>query len=200
MCAISQAHQAAGFDSPTQMAPVGTVLVGIRHAKCTAPACKAPVLIGDLSQMVGTVPDGLLGGRDRALLLLGFGGAFPRSELVGLDIADLDFRSDGLVVTLGRSKTDQEGAGRKVGIPFGSTPATCPVRAVRARLDACGISEGPLFRPVNRHGQLQAGRLSDEAVALVVKRYVAQIGKDGRNFARHSLRAGPATVAAIAGA
>ena len=92
----------------------------------------------------------MLGVRDRALLLVGFAGAFRRSELVSLNVRDLKFTNDGLTVTLRRSKTDQEGSGRKVGIPYGSSPETCPVRSLRAWLEASGIESGPVFRPINR--------------------------------------------------
>ena len=123
----------------------------------------------------------------------------PTSELVGLDLRDLEFTDDGLVVTLRRSKTDQDGAGRKVGIPFGSAPATCPVRCLRAWLDAEGITEGPVFRPVGRWGHVGGERLNDRAVARVVKRNVRRIGLDPGGYAGHSLRAGLATAAAQAG-
>jgi integrase len=85
--------------------------------------------------------------RDRALLLLGFAGAFRRSELVGLDVADLEFARAGLIVTLRKSKTDQEGRSRRLGIPFGSSEQTCPVRSLQAWLEAARINEGPVFRP-----------------------------------------------------
>src|SRR5690349_24485037 len=111
--------------------------------------------------MVDTLPASTLGVRDRALLLLGFAGAFRRSELVGLDIGDVRQTADGLVVTIRRSKTDQEGAGREVGIPYGSTPATCPVRAVRGWLDVRAIAGAALFCPMDRHGRQLPGRLSD---------------------------------------
>jgi len=176
------------------------VWAGIRRAKGTAQAGKAPALTADVRAMVATLPDTLLGVRDRALLLLGFAGAFRRSELVGLDVADLEAGRAGLVVALRRSKTDQEGAGRKLGVPYGAHPATCPVRAVQEWLDATGLTAGPLFRSVNRHEQLQPGRLSDKAVALVVKRTAAAAGLDPARYAGHSLRAGLATAAAMAGA
>jgi integrase len=86
--------------------------------------------VADLKKMLETLPGTQVGLRDRAVLLLGFAGAFRRSELVSLDVADLDFSSAGLIVTLRKSKTDQEGASRRIGIPFGSSEATCPVRAV----------------------------------------------------------------------
>ncbi|MDZ4042537.1 MAG: site-specific integrase [Eubacteriales bacterium] len=197
--AISQAHQAAGHASPTQAWPVRTILAGIRRARGSAQEGKAPVLTEDLRQMISTLPTGILGTRDRALLLLGFAGAFRRSELVGLDVADLDFTREGLRVTIRRSKTDQDGRGRLIGIPYGSNPTTCPVRALEDWIEASSIEEGPVFHAINRHGQIQAGRLSDKAVALVVKRAAHAAGLDPANFAGHSLRAGLATSAAAAG-
>jgi integrase len=148
--------------------------------------------------MVDTLPDSLLGIRDRALLLVGFAGAFRRSELVGLDVADVEFKREGLVVTLERSKTDQEGAGRKIGIPYGSNPATCPVRALQAWLEASATTEGALFRTMNRHGHVK-DRLSGQGVAIVVKRCAEAAGLNPDDYAGHSLRSGLATSAAAAG-
>lgn len=122
-----------------------------------------------------------------------------RSELVSLDVADVTEGCDGLTVRLRRSKTDQEGAGRNVGIPFGSNPATCPVRAWRAWLEVSGITEGAAFYPVDRHGRIRPTRLSAPAVALVLKRHAARAGLDPGDVAGHSLRAGLATSAAAVG-
>lgn len=97
------------------------------------------------------------------------------------------------MVTLRKSKTDQEGPGRKIGIPYGSKPATCPARALTRWLEVSRITEGPLFRPINRHSQIQPARLSDKAVALVVKRHAEAAGRDPSRYAGHSLRAGLAT-------
>jgi integrase len=118
--------------------------------------------------MVANLRPGVIGARDRALLLIGFAGAFRRSELVALNAEDIQFTSEGLVVTLRRSKTDQEGECRKIGIPFGSHPETCPVRALKAWQEATGIDTGALFRSVTRHGKI-GPRMSGYAVALVVK-------------------------------
>jgi site-specific recombinase XerD len=197
--AISQAHHLAGQESPTDSAAVRAVMAGIRRAKGTAAGAKAPALTGDVRAMVAAAAPGLLGVRDRALLLLGFAGAFRRSELTALDHEDLEFTIDGLVVTLRRSKTDQEAQGRKVGIPYGSNPQTCPVHAVQAWLAASGITKGAIFRHVDRHGKMH-GRLSGYAVALVVKRHAEAAGLDAAKYAGHSLRAGLATSAAIGGA
>ena len=200
VAALSQAHQFAGHVSPTHDILVRTVLAGIRRSKSTAQSRKRPILTEDLRRMVSFLPDTLAGRRDRALLLLGFAGGFRRSELVGLNQNDLRLTHDGLIIQVRRSKTDQEGQGREVGIPFGSTPATCPVRATRAWLaDLEPGDTEPLFRPVNRHGQMSKRRVTDRVVALVVKRAARAAGLDSADLAGHSLRSGLATSAAAAG-
>jgi integrase len=146
------------------------------------------------------VPGTRVGLRDRALLLLGFAGAFRRSELVGLDVTDLELSSGGLVVTLRRAKTDQEGRSRRVGIPYGSSERTCPVRSLQAWLDSARISDGPVFRSLDKFQRVQNRRLSDKAVARIVKRRAAAVGLDPARYAGHSLRAGLATSAAAGGA
>ena len=110
------------------------------------------------------------------------------------------FGKDGLTVTLRRSKTDQEGVGRKVGIPYGANPETCPVRVLLGWIEPAGIATGALFRSINRHGHVQASRLSDIDVARVVKKLADRAGLDAAKYAGHSLRAGHATSAVIAGA
>jgi integrase len=192
LAAISQMHQQTGFESPTRAWAVKQFLSGLRREL-------GAVLIDDLRQILAEVPDTPLGKRDRALLLLGFAGAFRRSELVALDVADLEDNREGLIVRIRKSKTDQEGEGRAVGIPRGADPPTCPVETLAVWRAAAKIETGPLFRGVNRHGQVLPERLSGEAVAIVVKRYVSPLGFDPSAFAGHSLRAGLATSAAAAG-
>jgi site-specific recombinase XerD len=199
LAAISAAHRAAGYDSPTKEEAVRLVRRGVRRTLGTAQRQVRPVTVLDLRTMLeglGTDPAGC---RDRALLLLGFAGALRRSELVGLDVADVTEGTEGLTVRLRRSKTDQEGAGRTVGIPFGSNPVTCPVRAWRAWLEVSSITEGAAFRPVDRHGHIGAACLSSQAVALVLKRHAGRAGLDPAEVAGHSLRAGLATSAAAVG-
>jgi len=199
IAAISQLHSQAGFESPTRSWAVKQFLQGLRRELGIAPVRKRPVLVGDLQEILKQIPESLLGKRDRALLLLGFSGAFRRSELVGLDAKDIEVQRAGIALTIGRSKTDQEGQGRILGIPYGIEEATCPIRALEAWRNAAEIQSGPLFRPVNRHGRVLASRLSGEGVAIVVKRYVEKLGYDPAHFAGHSLRAGLATSAAAAG-
>ena len=198
--AIAEAHKAAGLESPTHTGIVRNTMKGIRRTMGTAPTQKTAALTADIRAMVDAAGADLIGARDRALILLGFSGAFRRSELVALDIEDCAFGKDGLTITLRRSKTDQEGAGRRIGIPYGSNPETCPVRTMQAWLELAGIGAGPVFRSINRHGQVQVGRLSGIDVARVVKKLAQRAGLDSAKYAGHSLRAGHATSAAIAGA
>ena len=200
LAAITAAHKAAGLDSPRDAAGVRAVRRGIRRELGTAPREAAPLLTPELRRAIAALPATLHGARDRALLLVGWAGAFRRSALVSLDVADLAFSSvEGVAVTLRRDKTDQEGRGRVVAIPFGSSAEVCHVRSVRTWLDAAGVSEGAIFRAVDRHGRVGAARLSDRAVALVVQSAAAAVGLDAATFAGHSLRAGFATSAARAG-
>jgi len=198
--AISQAHQAAGFETPTAHLAVRKLMAGIRRQKGTAQIGKRPLATADVRRLLAPLDtQRMLDVRDRALLLTGFAGAFRRSELVGVDVSDLEFNNAGLIVNIRRSKTDQEGQGRRVGLPYGSTPATCPVRALEAWLAVLGADDGPLFRGINRHGQLGARRLTAQSVALIIKRLAAAAGMEARDLAGHSLRAGLATAAAAAG-
>lgn len=199
LAAIGQAHRTAGWPSPVDDAGLKAVWAGIRRVHGTAPDGAAPLTVVLLRRVVVALPDNPGGVRDRALLLVGFAGALRRSELVALDVDDVEERHEGLVVRIRRSKTDQDGAGRLVGLPFGSNPLTCPVRALRGWCDTAAISAGPLFRPVGRSGQLGRGRLTAASANRAVQRAVARAGLDPRPYSAHSLRAGLATSAAEAG-
>ncbi len=196
--AISKIHLHVGVPSPTHAPIARQFLSGLRRELGVAVDRKRPVMVDDLKVIIQALPDTLIGTRNRCLLLLGFAGAFRRSELVALNTTDFETTSEGLVIAIRRSQTDQVGEGRVIGVPYGSG-MTCPVRAVQDWLAASRIQSGPVFRQVNRHGQILSGRLSGEAVALVVKQYVEQLGFDPHRFAGHSLRAGLAVSAAAHG-
>ena len=200
MTSISQAHETAGHESPTKTKPVREAMKGIRRTFGVATTKKAPLRSTDIRTLVGTLDVDTLGGlRDRALLVVGFAGAFRRSELVALDVDDIDSGPDGLVVHIRRSKTDQEGEGASIGLPYGSDPSTCPVRTLRAWLDAAGITAGAIFRQVTRHGVI-GGRMSGGAAADRVKRAAGRAGLDAARYGGHSLRAGLITSAMEGGA
>jgi site-specific recombinase XerD len=195
--AISEAHQAAGLESPTHSSLlIRNLMKGIRRTFGTAPSQKAPTLIEDIRAMMDAADAGLIGLRDRALILLGFAGAFRRSELVGLDVADCVF-GRGLTLNLRRAKTDQNGAGRRIGIPSGADAATCPVRSLQEWLEQAAITSGALFRPINRHGKVQNRRLAGTDVARIVKKLVERAGLDPTCYSSTSLRAGHVTMAII---
>ena len=204
LAAISVAHQAAGHLSPTRDTPVRAVLSGIRRAHGAAgPGSrgKAALETPALREALATIPkDTARGLRDRAMLLLGFAGGLRRSELASLDLEDLELVPEGMQLRLRRSKTDQEGRGRLLGIPYGLHPETCPVRAVQAWRELAGISSGPLFRTVDRAGRILPRRCSDRAVARAVQRAVRVSGGDPGRVGAHSLRSGFVTSAARAGA
>ena len=135
-------------------------------------------------------------------MLIGFGAALRRSELAALDLGDVSISKQGLIVRLRRSKTDQEGVGVEVAIHRGRDHRLCAVAAFEAWIEASKITEGPLFRPVAGRGGggVRPERLNDRTVALIVQRAVKRAGLDPTLFAAHSLRAGLATSAALAGA
>lgn len=194
---ISRAHTSRNIDSPTKSDLVKTTLRGIKRTVSTKQRQVEPVLKHNLLDMVDSL-DGVKGLRDRALLLIGFAGAFRRSELVGLQYSDIEFVEQGLVIHLRKSKTDQEGEGRKIAIPF-ARGTVCPVLAIRDWLELSKITEGSLFRPVTRHGKIESTMLSTQAVAVIVKERSKAIGLDSSKFSGHSLRAGLVTSAAQAG-
>lgn len=198
VAAIRYAHCVAGQPVPTDDDRVRATVRGIRRTHGAAPIRKTPATADMVRTMVATIPADANGLRDRALLLLGFAGAFRRSELVALDLADLEFGDGGLRVHIRRSKTDQDGQGATIGIALGSV--ACPVAAVRAWIAVAGIVDGPLFRPVAKGSRVAAARLSADSVANIVKRHAKRLGFDPATFAGHSLRSGFLTSAAGRGA
>ena len=202
LTSINKAHRAAGHPAPALAGDlvVGETLKGIRRVHGTEQAAKQPLFTEDLRRMVAALPAGLPGVRDRALLLLGFAGAFRRSELAVLEIRDLRETPEGLVVRVARSKTDQQARGREVAIPCGSDPATCPVRACRAWIEAARLQTGPLFRRIDRHAQVNARALHKDSIGPIVKRAALAAGLDPKLYAGHSLRAGFCTQAYMNGA
>lgn len=199
VAAISYLHRISGIESPTASEAIKALLAGIRRSIGTSTTRKSPLTAEVVASLLGVMGDDLHGLRDRALLLLGFAGTLRRSELVALDVSDLEETAEGLIVRIRRSKTDQEAAGDFVSIPFGSK--LLPVRALKDWLLASGITDGPLFRPIRRGGRaVEVERLSARAVAEIIKARAAAIGLEASSFSGHSLRSGFVTSALGAGA
>ena len=196
--AIGYHHKMAGHEPPTGSEAVKAVLRGIRRTIGSAKQGKAPATADLIGQMVALCPDNMIGKRDRALLCLGFAGAFRRSELCALEVADLTEVPDGLRILIRRSKGDQEGQGQEVAIPRGYRLR--PVEAVQAWLAAAAISTGPVFRAVAQGGKVSCEALADDSAARIVKRYARRVGLDPATYAGHSLRSGFLTSAAESGA
>jgi integrase len=187
----------SGYPAPTDDECVKATMRGIRRILGIAPRKKAPATADRILAMALATSDDLKGLRDRALLLIGFAGAFRRSELVALDVDDIEETELGFKVTIRHSKTDQEGAGQAIAIVRGSI--ACPVAALKAWLVTAEITAGAVFRSVKKGGKV-AGRLSAQSVADIVKAYAERVGLDPALFAGHSMRAGFLTSAAKRGA
>lgn len=215
LSAINQAHRQTGHEAPASRRdePLHSVWAGITRTKGAAPEKVAPALPDDLRHMVEALPreETPPGGdltfrskRDRALLLLGFAGALRRSELVAITVEHAQFTADGLRLWLPKSKADQEGRGAVLGVHYGRSPLTCPVRSLRSWLQATrdhtgAPLTGPVFRKIDRWGALWDTPLTSGAVAKLVKRAASRAGLDPGLYSGHSLRAGFATQAARAG-
>lgn len=194
LTAISKAHASAGHSSPasTRNLVVGGTLRGIKRTLGTAQHKKEALLAKDIRRLIAASPKNLSGTRDKGLFLISFAGAFRRSESAGLNVEDLRFCREGVVCTLRRSKADQEGAGREVGIPHAKDKSICPVRALKTWLKQAKIKTGPVFRRVDRYGFVSRGRGLDPAsVAYIVKQAARRAGfQQVRDVSGHSFRSG----------
>ena len=191
--AIRYAHKAAGHEPPTGAEGVKAVLRGIRRSKGVKPTRKAPADAAAIGAMLEQLPATLAGIRDRALLLIGLSAALRRSELVDLKVNDVERRGAGVILHIRRSKTDQEGRGHRIPVPAGRKLR--PVAALEAWLEAACITQGPIFREIDRHGHVGQAALSGRSVARIVKRAARAAGLDEAIFSGHSLRAGFVTQA-----
>ncbi len=198
LVAIAWAHTSRGFASPTHSPLVKATLQGIRRTYGRTARQVAALQKSQVLRMVQGL-HGMRGLRDRALLLVGFAGALRRSELVALDVTDIQFSDEGMVLRIRRSKTDQAAHGREVAIPR-VRGRHCPCRCLSDWLTASGIVAGAIYRPVNRYEQVMPHRLSAQSVALVIKRHALRVGLDPTLYAGHSLRAGFVTNAVQRGA
>lgn len=200
--AITYYYKRAGKPSPRQDPAVAAVYRGARRKIGIAPEQVAAILPTQLQRMIEALPttthQRLRSLRNRAALAVGLFGGFRRSELLALNVDDVEFVPDGLKIKIRRSKTDQEGRGRTLGLPYASVLSVCPVRSLREWLDVSGVKEGPIFRTISRDGlEVLDTRLCERQFADVVKSAAQRIGLEGK-YAAHSLRAGLVTAAVAA--
>ena len=198
VAALSKIHEVKGYDNPTKTELVRNTMKGIRRKHHVAPKQVSPITKERLIKMLQTCEDDVKGVRDRALLLIGFASALRRSELVALDCSHIEFVPEGVILNIVRSKTDQQGEGRRIGIPYAKGDH-CPVKSLKHYFEMAELKEGRLFRSMDEVG-LGQNRLADHGVAYIIKRRAEKSGYDPRMFSGHSLRAGFATSAAQVGA
>ena len=179
-------------------------LMGIKRRKGSIQNSKKPLLISHLKSIINVIDQQKIEEikklRDRTIILTGFSGGFRRNEIVSLDCEDLDFVPEGLKITLKRSKTDQFGEGSLKGLPYFNNPEYCPVVSIQNWLSLSKINSGALFRRFSKGSKLTENRLTDQTVALLIKKYLKLAGLDSKNYSGHSLRSGFATSAAESGA
>lgn len=195
LASISQAHLVTQMDSPCRSLEVRRTLNGIKKVHGAKTRRVAPAVRDELMAMVKNVPPGLVGARNRALLLVGFAGALRRSELASLCVEDISFDVRGMILHLGQTKTDQTGENDEVAIPY-AKGKQCPVKALKAWLTESDITQGAIFRPILKHGAVGKKGLSGFSVAQIIKASARAAGLDTRLYSGHSLRAGLATSSA----
>lgn len=202
--AIAWKHREAGIPCEHRVPMVLDQHESVRRRRKVRPEQKAPLTVDLLRKAVDKCPGTLPGKRDRAVLLVAFAGAFRREELVSLLVSDLTFEEKGVRILLRDSKTDQMGVGLVKAIPYAEDPTYCPVLALQDLLAAMGITEGHVFRSLDRANESRRAvrpddALSDKAVARIVKGRLEAAGIDSRKYSGHSPRAGLVTSAAREG-
>lgn len=201
---ISVAHRIKKQISPIDSEDVQAVLLGIQRTAGGATVKKTAAVRSIITEMVRSIDDEETDGdlrdrvhlRDRSIVLTGFGGALRRSEIVGLDHAHVEFRREGMILTIFDSKTDKTGEGQVVRVNTADDEAMCPVRSLRRWMDELkqlGLVDGAIYRSFSNRNKFE--RLSGAQVARIIKKAAEAIGRDPRSFAGHSLRSGHVTTA-----
>jgi len=204
LVSIGVIHKLKGHYLDTKHPLIIENLMGIKRRKGIIQNGKKPLLINNLKKIINVIDDQKKEKvkifRDRTIILIGFSGGFRRNEIVSLDYDDLDFVDDGLKINLKRSKTDQFGTGFTKALPYFENSQYCPVVSIQKWIEISKINSGALFRRFTKGSNLSEKRLTDQTVALLIKKYLYLAGIDSTNYSGHSLRSGFATSAAEAGA
>ena len=204
LVSIGVIHKLKGHYLDTKHPSIIENIMGIKRRKGSIQKSKKPLLINSLKKVINVIDELNLEKikkfRDRSIILIGFSGGFRRNEIVSLDFDDLDFVTEGLKISIRRSKTDQFGEGSVKGLPYFDNSQYCPVTSLKKWIEISNINSGPLFRRFTKGSKLSENRLTDQTVALLIKEYLKLAGIDNRNYSGHSLRSGFATSAAESGA
>ena len=204
LVSIGVIHKLKGHYLDTKHPIIIENIMGIKRRKGSVQRGKKPLLINNLKLIINVIDkseyEDIKKYRDRSIILIGFSGGFRRNEIVSLDYDDLDFVSEGLKINLKRSKTDQFGEGSVKGLPYFDNAQYCPVLSLKNWIEVSNISSGPLFRRFSKGSKLSENRLTDQTVALLIKKYLKLASIDNKNYSGHSLRSGFATTAAESGA
>jgi len=203
LVSIGVIHKLKGHYLDTKHPSIIENIMGIKRRKGSSQKGKKPLLINNLKALIKAINrldiNPIIKFRDRTIVLIGFSGGFRRNEIVSLNYDDIEFVSEGLKITLRRSKTDQYGEGSLKGLPYFDNPVYCPVISLQNWLKISEINSGPLFRRFSKGSKLTENRLTDQTVALIIKKYLNLAGLDSKNYSGHSLRSGFATSAAESG-
>ena len=204
LVSIGVIHKLKGHYLDTKHPSIIENIMGIKRRKGSIQKAKKPILIRSLKLIIDAIDQQnkqeIKKFRDRSIILIGFSGGFRRNEIVSLDYDDLDFVPEGLKINIKRSKTDQFGEGFTKALPYFDSSQYCPVVSLKNLLDLSKIKTGPIFRRFIKGSKLSENRLTDQTVALLIKKYINLAGIDNKNYSGHSLRSGFATSAAESGA
>ena len=204
LVSIGVIHKLKGHYLDTKHPSIIENIMGIKRRKGSIQKAKKPILINSLKLIIDAIDhqnkQEIKKFRDRSIILIGFSGGFRRNEIVSLDYDDLDFVPEGLKINIKRSKTDQFGEGFTKALPYFDSSQYCPVVSLKNLLDLSKIKTGPVFRRFIKGSKLSENRLTDQTVALLIKKYINLAGIDNKNYSGHSLRSGFATSAAESGA
>ncbi len=204
LVSIGVVHKMKGHYLDTKHPIIIENLMGIKRLKGSIQTGKKPILINHLKQIINVINEQdvaeIVKLRNKALILIGFGGGFRRTELISIDYEDLEFVDEGVKIKLRRSKTDQFGEGMVKGLPYFTNKTYCPVVNIKNWINLSKIKTGPIFRRFAKGSALTKHRLTDQSVVLIIKEYLKIAGIENQNFSGHSLRSGFATVAAESGA
>jgi site-specific recombinase XerD len=204
LVSIGVIHKLKGHYLDTKHPLIIENIMGIKRRKGSAQNGKKPLLINNLKVLIKAINrsdlNPIIKFRDRTIVLIGFSGGFRRNEIVSLNYDDIEFVNEGMKINLRRSKTDQYGEGFLKGVPYFDNPQYCPVISMQNWLKISKIDSGSLFRRFSKGAKLTEIRLTDQTVALIIKKYLQLAGIDSKNYSGHSLRSGFATSAAEAGA